>query len=681
MRRLIILIFFSLILFNIGTSQTNNKASDLDSINSLIELSKQENFGLEDQLTYAKNASDLAYKMGVDSIILKSNRNLSVWLYNSEYYLKYRDINHVNLKLAAALNDSSAMAVANHNLALYHRDETINNDSAFFYYFKSLKLYNKLNNVYKKAEVLTNIAYIRKVQKDYLGAESNAIEALKLLNTLESTEIIMDDIWILHNMIGNISSELENYDKALEYHQKAIDIADKMQDGSYNKTISYNNQASAYRSIKDYDKALELYRRLIKLRDVYEEYDPTFYPLIIDNIGFTKVEAGHTDYNEISKKLYEAYSLSNELGDDITKLAVTIDLSKFYKHLKVKDSTLKYATKAYKLAKRISSNDILLESMVLLSEVKEGDGGKKYLNEHIRLTDSLLKVERNVRNKFARLEFDTDNIEAENEQISKENLYLAILSIGLLLTAILVYVVISQRAKNRKLKLIQVQQKANEDIYNLMLGQQDKVDEARTQEKKRISEELHDGVLGRLFGTRLSLDSINFKDGKDAMMTRANYIGQLKTIEEDIRKISHELNTDFVSGSGFMDIVSELIENQTQAYNLAYEFDYTDDISWDSVSNKTKINIYRIIQESMQNIYKHAKAKAIKISISLEKSVICLDIIDDGEGFDTSKSKKGIGLKNMTSRVEDIGGTITFTSQSGNGTTVNVKIPYKNKLI
>jgi len=96
------------------------------------------------------------------------------------------------------------------------------------------------------------------------------------------------------------------------------------------------------------------------------------------------------------------------------------------------------------------------------------------------------------------------------------------------------------------------------------------------------------------------------------------------------------------------------------------------------VTNKTKINIYRIIQESMQNIYKHANANAIKISISLEKDVICLDIVDDGDGFDTSKNRKGIGLKNMTSRVEDINGSISFTSQSGNGTEVNVKIPYTN---
>jgi signal transduction histidine kinase len=212
-----------------------------------------------------------------------------------------------------------------------------------------------------------------------------------------------------------------------------------------------------------------------------------------------------------------------------------------------------------------------------------------------------------------------------------------------------------------------------------MREQQDKVDQARVLEKKRISEELHDGVLGRLFGTRLSLDSINFKDGKEAMNSRAEYITQLKTIEEDIRKISHELNTDFVSGSSFTNLVSELISNQTNAYGLKYEFEHDDELDWKSVNNRVKINIYRIIQESMQNVYKHANAKKIKISISLQKDVICLAIIDDGDGFDTSKNRKGIGLKNMTSRVENIGGEIDFSSKVGNGTVVNVKIPYLNQ--
>jgi signal transduction histidine kinase len=226
------------------------------------------------------------------------------------------------------------------------------------------------------------------------------------------------------------------------------------------------------------------------------------------------------------------------------------------------------------------------------------------------------------------------------------------------------------------LRMVQAQQKANEEIYNLMLNQQDKVDEARYQEKIRVSKELHDGVLGRLFGTRLSLDSLNFVEGKEAIMNRANYIGQLKTIEEDIRKISHEMSADFVSGSSFMNIVSELIENQTKAYKLSYDFDYTDDISWEIVPNKTKINIYRILQESMQNIYKHAEAKHINISILLKNSLICLDIKDDGKGFDTSKGKKGIGLKNMTSRVAEINGKIELTSKISKGTEVKVRVPY-----
>jgi signal transduction histidine kinase len=82
----------------------------------------------------------------------------------------------------------------------------------------------------------------------------------------------------------------------------------------------------------------------------------------------------------------------------------------------------------------------------------------------------------------------------------------------------------------------------------------------------------------------------------------------------------------------------------------------------------------------MQNIYKHAKANSIKISISLEKNVICLDITDDGEGFDTSKSKRGYWFK----KYEIPSGryrwkNYLYISKPGNGTTVNVKIPYRTQ--
>jgi signal transduction histidine kinase len=643
-----------------------------------MQLSLDDELPKLERLKYSTKLSEIAEETENDSLILRANRILSMVYYQLDMDSEYISINKSNLELAKKLNDSFAVVVATTNLGSIYRYQ-LKNDSSYFYYKKSLKYFSPTENTYLESNSYLYIADIFEEENDFTNSEVNAIKAIKILESLKETEIVLDDLWIANNLLAIINKELKNYEKSLEYYDIAIEIANRKESGYLNEVYSLHNKAIVYRLLGDYDEAIMIFENLISDKEKYNLEDPKFYPSLLDNLAYTKFISGDYDYSKVEGIFKEGYTLSESIDDSYTKMSLASNMAKFYLAQGDKTAALNYAQEAYDLGKELSTTEIILESLVTLSKIKEGDEGIKYLNEHIRLSDSLLYLERANKNKFARIEYETDQLEAENEQISKENFYLLILSAGLLLTAVLVYLVISQRAKNRKLKLIQVQQKANEDIYNLMLSQQDKVDEARTLEKKRISEELHDGVLGRLFGTRLSLDSINFKDGKEAMMTRANYIGQLKTIEEDIRKISHELNTDFVSGSGFMDIVSELIENQTKAYGLTYDFNYTDDISWDSVSNKTKINIYRIIQESMQNIYKHANAKAIKISISLENDVICLDIIDDGEGFDTSKSKKGIGLKNMTSRVEDINGKITFTSQSGNGTTVNVKIPYNNQ--
>ena len=679
MLRLLTLLFLTTPIFIVA--QNNNSASQFDSINQLRRLSRDGAISLEERLNYAQISVDLALKTELDSTILLSNRRLSSMYLLMDNYNSYRDINYLNLILANKLKDTVALAYTYNNLGFYHNQD-YKTDSAYFYFSKALKLFASQKMLEDEFEALMYIANIQETEKDYVGSEENAIKAIKILNSLPANEVSLEKLWQLNNLIGINSLKLKAYDKAIEYHNKALEIVKKQRgNGYYNKLYTTNNLAEVYKSKGDIDQSISLYQKVIDQKDSYYEDDPAFYAIALANLAYSKSLKKKKDLEQIKKMFYEAKNISDTLDDQLAKTGISIDIARFYTDIKEKDSAYYYAERSRNLSEESSNNELLLKSLLILAELKPGEEGKQYLTRYIKLGDSLLNVERNGRNKFARLEFETDELEAENEQISKENLYLIILSIGLLLTAILVYIVFTQRAKNKELKLVQTQQKANEDIYNLMLGQQDKVDDARAKEKIRVSKELHDGVLGRLFGTRLSLDSMNFKDGKEAMTTRANYIGELKSIEEDIRKISHELNTDFVSGSGFMDIVTELIETQTQAYNLQQKFDYTDDISWDLVSNKTKINIYRIIQESMQNIYKHANARAIKISISLEKRVICLDIIDDGDGFDTAKSSKGIGLKNMTSRVEEIDGNITFSSQSGNGTIVNVKIPYTNQSI
>lgn len=674
MQRTLIFVILFCIPLTTCIAQNILSSSKYERVLELRNQAEDESNSLLERISYAEDAVELSKDLKVDSVVLKSNRILStVYLFQGDYE-KFSKINHQNLEISKVVNDTLANGIANHNLGFYHSTKT-QNDSAYYYYTKAINSYDKVGEISRKIEAMSNLSLIQYIERDYFGSEELCIRALRLLEDTPSNQENLAMLWILYNRLGNISLDLGQLVKSLEYHEKAIGISNKMKNGQSDYYTSINNKALVLRKQGNYSKAIELYNEILAQEELFVD-DPSFYPLILDNIAFTKFESNDKDYDAIEIMLQEAYRLSDSLDDPLTKLAVMIDMSKFYKGQNKIDNAINYAEESYELATEISSNDILLKSIVLLSELNPGDKGKAYFKEYIQLSDSLLAHERGIRNKFARIEFETDQIALENERIAAEKMWWVISSMVLLGASILVYIIFIQRNKNKALKFKQDQQAANEEIYNLMLSQQDKIDGARAEEKKRISQELHDGILSRLFGSRLILDSYKASEGKEAVATRSKYILELQSIENDIRIISHDLNADFVSGSGFMDILEELIEKQAEAYQLDYELDDSNAIHWNGISNKIKINIYRMVQEALQNVYKHAKAKTVKISFQLKKSVICMKIIDDGIGFDPNKNKKGIGLKNIHSRVKDLSGTVAFKSKIDHGTTIKVRIPY-----
>ena len=655
-----------------STLFAQNSNTHIDSIQVLKKRSLNDSLTSKERINYALKVCELSDKMKIDSVILKSRENLANVLANEGDYEGFKNANFELIKLAEKFKDSSYMAFGNHNLGWYYGEE-IQIDSSYYYYFKAVNLYSKIKKVRLEGEVLLNMANIQESEKDYIGAEQNAVRAIKLIERLPKNENNLDTLWSLYNVLGVISYRLGNYNEAIEYHKIALSYSAQMKDNFVNILFSENNMALAHRDNGNYKDALKLHRKLLT-NDLLNIY-PEAYASYLNNLTYTKFKAKEDDVETLKRDFERAYKILDTIDAPIRLMFVANDRSEFFLSEGEKDSAYFYAKKGYDIGRETKSFDDVLESLMLMSKIENGPEGKQYLNEHIKLSDSLIQIERSIRNKFALIEFETDQIIAENEQISKERLIFLITAVGLLITLILLYIIISQRVKNKELRFSKAQQEANEEIYNLMLAQQDKVDEGRTHEKKRISEELHDGILGRLFGTRLSLDSLNFVNTEDAIKTRGQYIEELKSIEQEIRKISHDLNTDFVSGSGFSDIIQSYVKTQTQAYQLAYEYHEDDDIDWDDLSNKTKIHVYRMLQETMQNIYKHANAKHIKISFRLKNNVILLSVEDDGTGFNTNKARKGIGLKNFDSRASDIGGKVEIFSNPGEGTKVVIHVP------
>lgn len=571
-------------------------------------------------------------------------------------------------------SDSLAVSREYYVIGGLYRKTLTYNDSAYFYYHKAEKNFRENDLRFELAQTLFGIAVLQTNDKDYTGSEVTLFEAISILDEIPQTNEVRKYKAYIYNSLGIVFNELGQFEESVRYHQIALDLK-KSLNGDFRRSIalSENNLAFAYKNAGLYESAIPIYEKMLADKALIKEY-PDIHVLVLGNYANTLYLSNKQE--QLPTLYLKALKICDSINDTYNSIIINQHLAEFYNDKNKIDSAKYYAYKAMSMSENYA-NDDLLKSLLLLSKIEEGEKAAEHLKTYVKLSDSLQKAERKIRNKSARIRYETQQIEQENVRIAQERMWLVILSIILLIAGILIYIIISQRAKNKELRFAKQQQEANEEIYNLMLGEHEKIEEARALEKQRISQELHDGVLGRLFGTRLSLDSLNMNNTNDAIKTRSQYINELKTIEEDIRKVSHELNTDFVSGSGFIDIIKSMIETQTSAYKLNYNFEHDGAIHWEGISNKYKIHIYRLLQEVLHNIYKHAKASKVDISIKLKNGLICITVNDNGSGFDVSKAKSGIGIKNMNSRIAEVGGHIEIKSELNKGTAVVLQIPTK----
>lgn len=184
-----------------------------------------------------------------------------------------------------------------------------------------------------------------------------------------------------------------------------------------------------------------------------------------------------------------------------------------------------------------------------------------------------------------------------------------------------------------------------------------------------------------MFGIRMNLDGLNRFNDELAMTQRDNYILELKNVEQDIREISHDLSKEKSELiNNFVAIVEHLFEEQRKTFKINLISNIDSDIKWEPIVNSVKINLYRIIQESLQNINKYAYADTIIIELKKQDKTILLIISDDGIGFDTKLKRKGIGLQNIISRTTDCHGTFDIESKKNIGTTITITVPLEQKI-
>jgi len=552
------------------------------------------------------------------------------------------------------------------------------NDSAYYYLLKSEKLFLKLKDSLNLSKNYLDKSYVQLYENDYTGSELSSIQALSYYKNLNDKQ----SEYLALNLIGICSNELKNYDNALIYHKKALDYVNKYEEIANSKlhfrASTFNNLGYVYQNLNNHKEAVNNFRLGLKEKDLLQD-DPSIYSTIVDNLAYSKFKLG--DYNGLPELFFESLRIREKNGLYSGAIANNIHLSEFFAEKRDTINSQKYANQALILAKTTKISGDLLSSLKQLSLV-EHKNSSQYSKEYIKISDSIQQEERKAKDKFARIAYETDEIIGEKDKLEEQNRTLLYFFIGTFAVGVLLFVIRTQRARNRELLLKQQQQKVNEEIYSLMISQQQTIEENRVKEKKRIAQELHDGILGRMFGARLNLDSLNKFNDEESIANRYNYLNELKNIEQDIREISHDLNREkHVLINNFVAIVHNLLEEQKTSFESDITFSIDESIKWDLIDNTTKINLYRILQESLQNINKYASAKNIRVDFKKDIDNIVLKIVDDGIGFDVNTRKKGIGLQNMLSRVNECDGVFDIDSKKGKGTAITITVPIQKNTV
>jgi two-component system, NarL family, sensor kinase len=663
---LLLLLFIS---FSCTNKNSNPNQASNDSIEKYLQLASNDTLPFPERDKYNQKAYSLIDLSNNDSVVRWYLCESALNFNKTKNELKYYEISNIHFGKSKEAKDTLNLARYYRFRGGFHKNNTNSLDSAFYYYVKAEKMYKKttdyegLGVVYMyKGSILTSV-------NDFSGAELEFIKAKSIFKTKDKHS---NYVYLLLEMGYNYKTKLE-YNNAIKSYNDGIEEVKRSKNSRIKvcEVFLLTGLGNVYFNKGEFQKALSFYKKAKNIHKLRFK-DINYYSAIVSNIAGCELFLNQND--SLPRHFFESLELSRSINNLNSSFSTLINLSNFY--IKQKDTlkAQKYAEEALIIARKTKVPYDIMNALKQVGIVNKSKAAASIIEFDVQV-DSLLNKERRERSKFLKIQLETDQITQEKETAIKQKWVIASIISSVLLIVILLFVIHRQRAKQKEMQMLQTQQKANEDIYQLMLNQQAKVEEARQIEKKRIALELHDGIMNKLASTRLNLFVLTKKTDQQTINNCLTYIEDIHEIENEIRNVSHDLNQElFLEKDSFKMLLKQFVKDQNSHNKTHYELLIAENVNWELISSQTKMHLYRIIQEASHNINKYAQATQAIISFTTEENQLCLTITDNGSGFDTTKIKEGIGLQNMQQRSQELQGVFSIASNT-NGTKLHFKIP------
>ncbi len=571
------------------------------------------------------------------------------------------------LMLAQQLENPSLLADAHWNYGAYYLREK-KFESSYSHYNSAFKLFSSIKNTYYAGKMLYNMAYISSQTNDFTGAEILLFRSIKNFEKAEKHK----QLYLCYNLLGTNADDMEEYEKALVYYTKAAAILTKIENSEYYQLELWNNMGVRLHKLGQFKQAVTYFDKALSRIETLNSH-PSLYAKLLDNKAFSLLASGAAV--NIKASMETALALRDSIGDTAGGVVSRLRFASYYAKLGDTVRGITYAKEAYKRAEANQLTRDVLNALELLAALDKANS-LSYLQNHIALDKALNARDRNLRNKFTAIKYETNKYIRVNKRLFRQRLWITIGAATVTLLLLLIYLNTRQRVKNKELLFEREQQQYNEDMFLMAMENKTTLERGRSQERLRISEELHDGILARLFAIRFKWSFIALKGSTESLEQHKNSIDLLTEIESEIRNISHDLRNDLIWDElGFKNEIENSIKERSEIGNFQFTLTYKNSEEWEHLDYLYKINICRMLDEILQNVIKHASATNVAISFLVEEDNFVISVTDNGKGFNKGLARKGIGLKNLKARAKKLNGELTVNSMIGIGTTIGIQFP------
>lgn len=532
--------------------------------------------------------------------------------------------------------------------------------------YDSQVAFDKLDSLYKNANIQaeTKINLLQKlVQRsleinDYKQLSAFSIEGVELARTLKKDSAQAH----FYKALGLSQIYSHKPEQAIETWKKSAEIA-KNGNHRYLEATNYNNIGGTLIDLNKFEEA-EIY--LLKSIDLSEKNGAPSLRNKVLSFRLLATLYDRTNRDEKASQIYEKVQvLAYEMADTnliCSNLIFHATLLKDYGEI---DGALLKTREALRLIEPYGDKNSLMTTLSLFSYLLSVDGqfeeAFQMKSKLYELSVEIYKEENQKQINDLETRFKTRELE-ESKKLSDANslaekrkkesyFYLLISVIAGSLLLFLTFFLFSFK-KNAKLK-IRFQE---ERLASIIEGQE--------QERSRIAKELHDGIVQDLTVLKMELMSNNQIQDTQS---------KLDAITKEVRDISYQMMPVTLRQLGLVKALEELFERSLSKNNIGFEFQYFN--YEERISEKIEVSVYRICQELVNNVVKHAKASSVSVVLRKSEKQLTLVFEDNGLGFDLNRAKSGIGMASLNSRIDLLHGKIEFETTENSGTIAFIRIP------